>query len=217
MSKEAVASYYPVFLNLQGRRCLVAGGGQVALRKVSALLEHGAGITVISPWLCAGLRKLSDDGRLKVINRAYRPGDIKGFHLAIVATSNRAVNLGAATEAKKRGVPVNVVDDPVLSDFIVPSIMRRGSLAIAVSTSGKSPALARKIRGRLEDEFGREYASLVLLLEQARRQVKREKLKVSGRDWQEAIDLDSMIALIRQGRDAQAGEALIRKLRKRSK
>jgi siroheme synthase (precorrin-2 oxidase/ferrochelatase) len=86
-----------------------------------------------------------------------------------------------------------------------------------VSTSGKSPALARKIRSRLEGEFGKEYAELVLVIEQARRQVKREKLKVGSRDWQEAIDLDSMIALIKQGRDEEASEALIERLRKRGK
>jgi precorrin-2 dehydrogenase/sirohydrochlorin ferrochelatase len=206
--------YYPVFLNLQGRKCLVAGGGQVALRKASALLEHGAEVTVISPRLCAGMRKLDVDGKIKVINRAYRPGDMKGACIAIVATSNRGVNLGAAGEAKKRGVPVNVVDDPELSDFIVPSIMRRGSLAIAVSTSGKSPALARKIRGRLEGEFGKEYAQLVLIIEEVRRQVKGQRLRVSSRDWQETIDLDSMIALIRQGRDEEAGQSLLERLKK---
>ena len=217
MYKEATAVYYPVFLNLQGRKCLVAGGGQVALRKVSALLEHGADVTVVSPRLCAGLRKLADDGSIKVIDRAYRPGDMKGIQVAIVATSNRAVNMDAAEEAKRRGILVNVVDDPVLSDFIVPAIMRRGNLAIAVSTSGKSPALARKIRSRMEDEFGKEYAQLVLVVEQARRQVKREKLKVGSRDWQEAINLDSMIALIRQGKEKAAGEALLKRLRKLGK
>jgi siroheme synthase-like protein len=206
--------YYPVFLNLQDRSCLVTGGGQVALRKANTLLAHGAQVTVISPRLCAGMHKLSSDGRIKVINRAYERGDIKGFHLAIVATGNRRVNLAAAGEAKKRGVPVNVVDDPVLSDFIVPSIMRRGSLCIAVSTSGKSPALARKIRSRLEHEFGKEYELLVPVIEKARRQLKRHGLKVSSRDWQEAIDLDSMIELIRKGRDTEAGEALFKKLRK---
>jgi precorrin-2 dehydrogenase/sirohydrochlorin ferrochelatase len=217
VSKEAMALYYPVFLNLQGRRFLVAGGGQVALRKVTALLEHGADVTVVSPRLCAGLRKLADNVSIKVIDRAYRPGDMKGVQFAIVATSNRAVNMDAAGEAKKRGVPVNVVDDPVLSDFIVPAIMRRGSLAIAVSTSGKSPALARKIRSRLEDEFGREYAQLVLVVEQVRRKVKREKLKAGSRDWQQAIDIDSLIALIKQGKEKEAGEALLERLRKRRK
>jgi precorrin-2 dehydrogenase/sirohydrochlorin ferrochelatase len=209
--------YYPVFLNLQDRRCLVTGGGQVALRKVNTLLEHGAEVTVISPRLCAGLHRLANDSRINVINRTYRPGDIKGFYLAIVATGNRAVNLAASEEAKKRRVPVNVVDNPVLSDFIVPSIMRRGSLGIAVSTSGKSPALARKIRSRLEDEFGKEYESLVSIVEKVRRQIKSQGLKVSSRDWQETIDLDAMIALIKKGRDAEAGEALLERLRKCAK
>ena len=209
--------YYPVFLNLQGRKCLIAGGGHIALRKTTTLLEHGADVTVISPRLCASLRKLAENGKIKIINRTYQPGDFKGIHLAIVATSSRAVNQGAADEAKKRGVPVNVVDDPLLSDFIVPSIMRRGSLAIAVSTSGKSPALARKIRRRLEDDFGKEYTSLVVVIEKARHLVKKQGLKVSSGDWQEAIDLDSMIALIRNGRSAKAMEYLLQRLRKSGK
>ena len=209
-----MATYYPVFFNLQGRKCLVAGGGQIAQRKASALLECGADIIVVSPRLCAGLRKLADDGRIKVINRAYRPADMKDICIAVVATSNRGINRDAAADAKKRGVPVNVVDNPALSDFILPSIMRRGSLAVAVSTSGKSPALARKIRSKLEDEFGKEYASLVLIIEEVRRQVKRQGLKISSARWQETIDLDSMIALIRQGRGERAREVLLDKLKK---
>jgi len=208
-----MAMYYPVFLNLQGRNCLIAGGGQVALRKASTLLKYGAMVTVVSPRFCAGLRKLADDGRIRVLSRAYRPADMKGIYIAIVATGNRGINLDAAAEAKKRGVAVNVVDNPALSDFIVPSIMRRGSLSIAVSTSAKSPALARKIRSRLEDEFSKEYASLVLIIEEARRQVKRQGLKVSSRDWQAAIDLNSMIALIRQGRNAEAKKILLNKFK----
>ena len=206
--------YYPVFLNLKGKKCLVAGGGQVALRKAGTLLEYGAVVTVVSPRLCAGLRRLLNDGRITVINRAYRSDDMKGAYVAIVATSNRRTNLGAAGDAKKRRVPVNVVDDPVLSDFIVPSIMRRGSLAIAVSTSGKSPALARKIRSRLEDEFDKEYASLVLVIEEVRRRARGQRLRISSKDWQETIDLDSMLSLIKQGRGEEAGEKLLTKLKK---
>jgi len=212
-----MATYYPIYLNLQGRKCLIAGGGQVALRKAAALLEYSAEITVVSPRLCVGLRKLAEDGRIKVINRSYRAGDMKGMHIAIVATSNRKINRGAAEEAKKHGVPVNVVDDPALSDFIVPSVLRRGSLSIAVSTSAKSPALARKIRSRLEGVFDKEYASLVLVIEEVRRSTRKLGLKVSSSDWQRAIDIDSMIALIRQGRGEEAGEALIEKLKKCAK
>jgi siroheme synthase-like protein len=212
-----MAVYYPIYLNLQGRRCLVAGGGRVALRKVRTLLEHGAEVKVVSPRLCADLRRLALEGRIKVLNRTYLAGDMKGVSIAIVATSNRKINRNAAEEARKRGVPVNVVDDPVLSDFIVPSILRRGDLSIAVSTSAKCPALARKIRSRLEDNFGSEFASLVAMIDEARRRIRKEGLKVSGSDWQRAIDIDSMIELIRKGRSEEAGEALIRKLRKCAK
>ncbi|MFA5400807.1 MAG: bifunctional precorrin-2 dehydrogenase/sirohydrochlorin ferrochelatase [Dehalococcoidia bacterium] len=212
-----MAIYYPVYLNLQGRKCLIAGGGQVALRKAAALLEHGAEITVISPRICAGLRKLESEGMIKAVNRYYRAGDMKGVSIAIVATSNRKINRSAAEEAKKRRVPVNVVDDPMLSDFIVPSILRRGDLSIAVSTSAKSPALARKIRSRLEGAFGSEYASLVTLIEKVRRRVKKQGLKVSSSDWQRTIDIDSMIALIREGRVEEAEQDLIEKLRKCAK
>ncbi|MFA5065492.1 MAG: bifunctional precorrin-2 dehydrogenase/sirohydrochlorin ferrochelatase [Dehalococcoidia bacterium] len=212
-----MTKYYPVYLNLQGRKCLIAGGGQVALRKATALLEHGAEVTVVSPRLCAGLRKLEREGMLKSVNRSYRDGDIKGVSIAVIATSNSKINRSAAEEARKRRVPVNVVDDPVLSDFIVPSILRRGDLSIAVSTSAKSPALARKIRSRLEGAFGNEYASLVTVIEEVRRRIKKQGLKVSSSDWQRTIDIDSMIALIREGRSEEAGQALIEKLRKCAK
>ncbi len=212
-----MAKYYPVYLNLQGRKCLVAGGGGVALRKATSLLEHGAEVTVVSPRLCAGLRGLAEEGRIKTIRRPYRSGDMKGASVAVVATSNRKINRSAAEEAQKLKVPVNVVDDPALSDFIVPSVLRRGDLSIAVSTSAKSPALARKIRARLENEFGEEYASLVILIEKARSHIKKQGLKVSSSDWQRALDLDSLIALIREDRSREAQEALIRKLTKYAK
>ncbi|MFA5079104.1 MAG: bifunctional precorrin-2 dehydrogenase/sirohydrochlorin ferrochelatase [Dehalococcoidia bacterium] len=212
-----MAKYYPVYLNLQGRKCLVAGGGGVALRKVTALLEHGAEVTVVSPRLCAGLRGLAEEGLIKTIHRPYRTGDMKGASVAVVATSNRRINRSAAEEAVKLKVPVNVVDDPLLSDFIVPSVLRRGDLSIAVSTSAKSPALARKIRARLEDEFGEEYASLVTVIEKARSYIKKQGLKVGSNDWQKALDIDSMIALIREDRSQEAQEVLIRKLTKYAK
>jgi siroheme synthase-like protein len=142
---------------------------------------------------------------------------MKGVSIAIVATSNRRINRSAAEEARKLKVPVNVVDDPVLSDFIVPSILRRGDLSIAVSTSAKSPALARKIRVRLEGELGEEYASLVTVIEKARSYIKNQGLKVGNSDWQKAIDIDSLIALIRKDRSQEAQEVLIRKLIKYAK
>ena len=192
----------------------MAGGGQVALRKVTTLLQHGAGITVISPRLCKGLRALNGEGKILVRHRAYQAGDLEGAHIAIIATGNRTVNLHASLEARCNRIPVNVVDDPGLSDFIVPSIVRRGSVSIAVSTAGKSPALARKIRIMLEGKLENEYAELALLIEGVRREAKRLKLKISSKRWQQAIDLDYMIRLIKQGKGEKARDALLERLSK---
>ena len=207
--------YYPIFLNLDGRKCVVAGGGPVALRKVAALLERHADVTVISPRLCAGLGKLACDGKIRIIHRHYRAGDLKGAFIAVVATSNQAINLKAAEEAKNKKILVNGADNPRQSDFIVPSIVSRGSFAIAISTGGKSPALAKKIRTRLEIEFGTEYAALALLIEEVRHEIKKRRIKVSSHTWQEAIDLDSMIEMIKQGQPEKARDNLLQKLQRR--
>jgi len=206
--------YYPVFLNLSGRNCVVAGGGQVALRKVTTLLQYGADITVISPRLCKGLRELDCGGKIQVRRRAYQAGDLEGAYIAIIATGNRTVNRQASLEARCNKIPVNVVDNAGLSDFIVPSIVRRGSVSIAISTAGKSPALARKIRIMLEGKLDGEYAELALLIEGVRREVKRRKLKVSSKQWQEAIDLVYMLRLIKQGNSQKARVVLLERLTK---
>lgn len=206
--------YYPVFFNLSGRNCVVAGGGQVSLRKVTTLLQHRADITVISPRLCKGLRALHGEGKILVRHRAYQAGDLEGAYIAIIATGNRAVNLHASLEARCNRIPVNVVDDPGLSDFILPAIVRRGSVSIAVSTAGKSPALARKIRIMLEGKLEDEYAELALIIEGVRREAKRLKLKISSKRWEEAIDLDYMLRLIKQGKSEKARDVLLARLRK---
>jgi len=206
--------YYPIFLNLAGKKCVVIGGGQIALRKVTTLLEYGAEITVISPRLCKGLREVDSEGKIQVRRRAYQVGDLKGACIAVIAAGNRSVNLHASLEARCNKIPVNVVDDPGLSDFIVPSIVRRGSVSIAISTSGKSPALARKLRSKLEGELDDKYAELALLIEGVRREVKSLKIKVSSKQWQEAIDLDLMLDLIRQGHSRKARAILLERLSK---
>ncbi len=204
--------YYPLFLNLKGRKCTVLGGGQVALRKVTALLKHTEDVTVISPRLCAGLGKLAASGKIRAIRRVYQAGDLDGVSIAIIATSNNAVNSQATAEARDQKVLVNVVDNPEQSDFIVPSVVRRGNLTMAISTGGCSPSLARKIRKKLEQEFAPDYASLTLMIADVRATIKKRGIKVSSRDWQEAIDLDAMIDLIRQGCAQKAREILLNRL-----
>src|SRR3972149_70484 len=133
--------YYPVFLDIAGKPVVVIGGGEVAARKVEGLLDAGAQVTVVSPELHPDLRVLVDAGRGRHIQREYRPGDIKGQKPAFVATDDRSANAAVAREGKERGVWVNAVDDPPNCDFVMPGVVRRGDLVVAVSPSGGSPAL----------------------------------------------------------------------------
>lgn len=146
--------YYPAFLNLNGARCVVFGGGIVAERKVGGLLDAGANVTVISLDITHGLKRLFQKDRIKYINRSFRPDDFMGVFLAVAATDNEKINEIISQTAIKYGTPINVVDRPALSNFIVPSVMRRGPLCIAVSTSGASPAMAAVIRRDMERTYG---------------------------------------------------------------
>ncbi len=211
--KGQEAAYYPVFLNISGRRCVVVGGGQVALRKVRVLLEHGADVEVISPNLCPELARFAESGETRVLNREYQTGDLRGAFVAIAATDNDEVNQRIANEARKRAALVNVVDDAENSDFIVPSYLRRGEVTIAISTAGKSPALARKIRTKLEKELGDEYAALARLVSEVRAEAKQQKIEVDGSGWQEALNLELLIELLRRGEKEKARDVLISNLK----
>jgi siroheme synthase-like protein len=201
-------TYYPLFLNIGGRRCVVVGGGQVALRKVKTLLEHKARVEVISPDLCPELGQLAEKREIEVQYRKYQSGDLEGALIAIAATSESGTNLKVAEEARRSRVLVNVVDDVENSDFILPSCLRRGDITIAVSTGGRSPALARRIRAKLEKDLGKEYASLALLIAEVRSELKREKIEVDANTWQEALDLDLLTDLIKRG-DWEGAKAIL--------
>ena len=215
--KDQVIAYYPVSLNISGRKCVVVGGGQVALRKVRALLEHGADVEVISPDLFPELAQLATSGKIKALNRAYRLGDLVNASVAIAATDDGELNRQVAKEARSKAVLVNVVDDVENSDFIVPSCLRRGELTIAVSTAGRSPALARKIRTRLEKELDNEYTSLIRLIGEVRAEVKREGMKIDGDRWQEALDLDLLLELLKRGDEEKAKAILLSHLKEAQK
>jgi precorrin-2 dehydrogenase / sirohydrochlorin ferrochelatase len=209
---SASVSYYPVFLNLTGKKCVVAGGGQVALRKVQSLLGSGASIEVIGSRICPGLAPLAAKGLLEIRRQKYDEGDIDGAYAVIAATGDRKLNRSIASEARRKKVLVNVVDDPVNCDFIMPSIMRRGDIAIAISTGGKSPALARKLRARLEKEFGEEYEEVARLIGQVRQELKDESRKIKADKWQQAIDLDALAGLVRKGLKEEAKAQLKKNL-----
>lgn len=167
-----MVDYFPAFLDLRARRCLVVGGGEIGERKARALLECGARVVVVSPATTPGLSTLVADGMVTWRKRAFLRTDLRGCALAIAATGVASVDGAVAAEARRRGVLVNVVDRPAHCDFIFPSVLRRGPLQIAVSTGGRSPTLARDIRKRLEPLFGPEYAELVERAGEARRRAR---------------------------------------------
>jgi len=191
----------------------VVGGGVVALRKVRGLLGHGANVEVISPSVCPEISALAEAGEIGVKVKRYEHGDLDDAFLVIVATAESDTNREVAREARRRKVLVNVVDDPGQSDFNVPSIVRQRDLIIAISTGGKSPALARKIRARLEKIFGEEYASLTDLINEVRSELKQGQITVGGDEWQEALELDLLLELLRNGQRDRAKTTLLNNLK----
>lgn len=163
-----MAGHYPVFLNVQGWRTLVVGGGQVAARKVAALAGCGAELLVVAPQVCQAIRS----GPAALRERRFEPGDLDGVRLVISAAESADVNRAVAAEAKARGVLCNVADAPDLGDFIMPAVLRRGRLAVAVSTGGASPAAAREIRDEIGRRLGEEAAAHLDFLARARDRVK---------------------------------------------
>jgi precorrin-2 dehydrogenase/sirohydrochlorin ferrochelatase len=163
-----VADYFAAFLDLRGRRCLVVGGGTIGERKVRDLLHCGALVSVVSPTLTRGLDALVATGHVSHRAHRFRRWDVRGCAVVVAATGDARVDEAVAAEARRRRALVNVVDDAAHCDFIVPSVLRRGPLQIAVSTSGRSPALAREIRLRLEPLFGAELGEVVEEIGQAR-------------------------------------------------
>ncbi len=203
------AGYYPVLLDLRGRRAVVVGGGAVAEAKVGPLVEAGATMTVVAPALTPGLALRAREGGLAHIPRAYAPGDLEGAYLAIAATDDPDVNHAVHAEAESRGVLINVVDDPPYCGFILPSILRRGDLVVAVSTSGNAPALAVRIRERIERELGDEYARFLALAGALRKPLAERypDFQVRKRLWYRLVDSD-VLALLRAGDEARARERI---------
>ena len=169
-------NYFPVFFDLTGQKVLVVGGGDVALRKISLLERTSALITVVAPDVAPELLARAASGKLTLAIREFIPADLDGVRLVIVATSRRAVNRWVANLSESRNIPVNVVDDPEASRFIVPAIIDRDPVLVAVSTGGTSPVLARRLRERLEALIPRRIGELALWLE-ALRSASRRKLR----------------------------------------
>jgi len=166
--------YYPLMLKLEGAACVVVGGGAVAQRKVSGLLESGAAVTVISPAVTERLELMATREELVLLRRAYRAGDLQGARLAFAATDDPGINRLVASEAERLGIPVNVADDPASGSFVTPATVRRGDLVLSVTASGASPMLASRIRQELEARYGPEYERMTPWLRELRRRVQQE-------------------------------------------
>jgi precorrin-2 dehydrogenase / sirohydrochlorin ferrochelatase len=160
--------FYIACLKLKGRRCLVVGGGEVGLEKVEGLLACDGDVVLVAPDAEPALQELAADGSIEWVRREYRPEDLEGTFMAIAATNDSEVNIGVYHDAEKRAMLVNVVDVPPLCNFILPAIVRMGPLAIAISTAGASPALAKRMKREISELFGEEYATLAVLLNEAR-------------------------------------------------
>ncbi|HIG47884.1 MAG TPA: bifunctional precorrin-2 dehydrogenase/sirohydrochlorin ferrochelatase [candidate division Zixibacteria bacterium] len=193
-------SYYPLFLDLNDRPCVVIGGGRIAADKTHALLEARARVTVVAQDLIGSLADLAAVGRIKHAARLYQAGDLAGSVLAISATDDSAVNRLVWEEGRRSGVLVNVVDDVPLCDFIAPSVIRQGDLTVAISTSGKAPALAVRIRESLEEKFGREYARFLELAGAIRQSLAEKNPDFNARRtlWYRLVDSD-VLDLLRAG------------------
>ena len=156
--------YYPVNLDMTNKRCVVVGGGDIAERKVARLLECGAQVTVVSKSLTPVLKARKKTGQMDHIDRDYEDQALDGAFMVIGATDRNDVNERISKEAMARGLLVNIVDDPDRCNFILPSLVQQGDLSIAISTGGKSPALAKKLRKELEKQYGPEYQTLLVIM-----------------------------------------------------
>ncbi len=164
-----------MFIELAGRPCLVVGGGAVGTRKVQSLLDVEARVTVVSPQVTAELARLIDEGKVTHVRGPFAPEQLAGMFLCVSAVDDRAENEAVARSCRNRGVLVNVVDDPVLSDFFFPSVVRRGDLVIAVSSGGVAPSMVKLIRRELESQYGPQYEQVLTILGRL-----RERLRGAG-------------------------------------
>jgi len=189
--------FYPIFLNLSGRPCVVIGGGGIAERKVEGLRAADAAVTVVAPDLTRRLTALATAGEIRHVARGFRPGDLDGADLAMVAVSDSCLSAVVAAEARRHKIWLNAADDPVRCDFILPAVLQRGPLAIAVATGGTSPALSRAVRDWLETELPAELSALAAAAAAVRRDLRAAGRSPSAAAWCAALESEIRVRLTR--------------------
>lgn len=209
---------YPVSLEVAGRRAVVVGEEALGQGKADALLDAGAEVTVVATGPPEDLARLERHPRATVVRRPYRPGDLAGAFLCVASSPDPETREAVFREARARGVLVNVMDDPGRCDFAAPAVVRRGDLVVAVSTGGRSPALAHWLRVRLSRAFGPEWAEVLDLVGSVREETLAAlpDLRERARRWRRALDpahdLDDLRGLLRQGRKEEARQLLLARL-----
>jgi precorrin-2 dehydrogenase/sirohydrochlorin ferrochelatase len=204
--------YYPIHLDIQNRNCLVVGGGGVATRKVIKLLDCGAKVTVVSPGMSEKILDLGESEHLKIKQRPYQAGDLEGMFLVIGATDDEILNRQISRDAEDRKTLCNIADRPEVCNFILPSIVQRDDLVITISTSGRSPAMAKRLRKLLENQFGQEYGEFLKLMGAIRQKLLSQSHEPEAHKplFEQLIESE-MIALIREKKTKEI-DALLSKV-----
>jgi precorrin-2 dehydrogenase/sirohydrochlorin ferrochelatase len=202
---------YPVYIDLSDKKCLLVGGGKVAERKIDQLLEYQCIIKVVSLQAEENIRKWADEGLIVLEQREFMEEDLEGIFMVFVATDNNMVNDQVSKLCRERGIMVNAVDDPPNCDFYVPSILKRSSLVLAISTGGKSPAFARRLRRELEEIITPEYGEFVDMIGEQRDLVKDriEDIETRKKIFEELIYSD-ILELLQAGEKDKAKEKVAR-------
>ncbi|MBT5872237.1 MAG: bifunctional precorrin-2 dehydrogenase/sirohydrochlorin ferrochelatase [Candidatus Latescibacteria bacterium] len=201
--------YYPAFLDLRGLDCVVIGGNEHAVAKANGLLDSGAVVTVIAETIHEGLQWLVRSKKVTWLNREYKDNDLEGAFLVISVLMSSATNTLIRAEAKRRKILINAMDDVPNCNFIAPSILRRGPLTVAISTSGKAPALAVRIRESLAEKIGEEYSQFLEIIGPLRDELVLRFPDFESRRarWYELVDSD-ILSLLKAGRESEAHERI---------
>ena len=203
--------YYPIYLDIEGRDVLIVGGGNVCARKAETMLKYGARVTIVAPETTAEIEQWEREGALTLRRKAYEETDLEGASIVIASTDDPCVNARVARDCRRRRIPVNVVDVTHLCEFIVPAIVERGSIQIAVSTGGKSPALARTLKEDLQKLVGPEYDEINELLGTLRDGAKKTlPTDVDRKRFFDGILAAGVLEMMRSGRKGEAYETIIR-------
>ena len=202
-------SYYPAYLNLSGKKCVILGGGTETGKKLPRMIECGADITIVTPKATHKVLQIINTNAITWEKRPYQEGDLQGAFLAIDSTNDSTVNKAVSKEAIKEKVLLNVVDVTNLCTFIAPAIVVRGEVTAAISTGGASPALARKLREELEDSDVMKWADLLNVMRDARAELRKRGVNVNPERWQECID-STLLTMAQSGKTTAAIERLVK-------